>query len=214
MLGAILWQIIDVEVTGKPHERGSLSRLIVELAIATQIPMQYWIDRGHTYSVRDTKGKGDKMAEVKVEYNEKDLRQIKRAFKAMSDEAIDQSNKLGVKLAGLMVNKIKSAASTSQQRKIAATGRVSKASRIGEFSFGYAKKDFSGGADTRKNTAKQPLYGNGILAGVEFGSVNYPQFQYRRKEGYFIYPTLKANQTEIIDQWEAAFTKIRKEWNK
>jgi hypothetical protein len=153
------------------------------------------------------------MANVSVEYNEKDLRQIKKAFKAMSDEAKDQSNKLGVKLAGVMVSKIQTAATTPQQRRIAATGRVSKASRIGEFSFGYAKKDFSGGADTRKNTAKEPLYGSGILAGVEFGSVNYPQFGYRRKKGYFIYPTLTANQKEIIDQWEAAFTKIRKEWN-
>jgi hypothetical protein len=153
------------------------------------------------------------MAEVKVEYNEKDLRQLKKAFKAMSDEAQDQSNKLGFKLANLMVTKIQTAATTPQQRRIAATGRASKKSRIGEFSFGYAKKDFSGGADTRINTPREPLYGSGILAGVEFGSFNYPQFSYRRRKGYFIYPTLTSNQTEIIDQWEAAFTKIRKEWN-
>jgi len=153
------------------------------------------------------------MAKVEAAYNEQDLRQLKRAFKAMSDEAKDQSNKLGVRLAALMVSKIQSASSTTQQKRISGTGRVSKASRIGEFSFGYARKDFSGGADTRKNSAKEPLYGRGILAGIEFGSFNYPQFSYRRKEGYFIYPTLKANQTAIIDKWEEAFTQIRKEWN-
>jgi hypothetical protein len=30
--------------------------------------------------------------------------------------------------------------------------------------------------------------------------------------GYFIYPTLRAEQPHIIAQWENAFTKILKEW--
>jgi hypothetical protein len=154
------------------------------------------------------------MARVEIEYNKNDLRQLKKAFKGMTDEAVDQSNKLGVKLAGLMLNKIQAAASETQERRIASTGRVSKSSRIGEFSFGYARKDFSGGADSRKNSAKAPLYGNGILAGVEFGSDSYTQFRARQKNGYFIYPTLKSNQPEIIKQWEQAFSQILKEWNK
>jgi hypothetical protein len=150
---------------------------------------------------------------VKVEYDEKDLRLLKKAFKAMDDRAVKASNELGVKLAGLMVEKIKSAASQVQERRIANTGRVSKKSKIGEFSFGYARREFSGGADSRKNSNRAPLYGSGILAGVEFGSYRYPQFRARKKEGYFLYPTLKDNQPEIIDQWERAFTEIRKEWN-
>jgi len=150
---------------------------------------------------------------VKVEYDEKDLRLLKKAFKAMDDRAVKASNELGVKLAGLMVEKIKSAASQVQERRIANTGRVSKKSKIGEFSFGYARREFSGGADSRKNSNRAPLYGSGILAGVEFGSNRYPQFRARKKEGYFLYPTLKDNQPEIIDQWERAFTEIRKEWN-
>lgn len=150
---------------------------------------------------------------VTVEYNKEDLRQLKRAFKAMDDEAVKASNELGVKLAGLMIEKIRSAASQVQERRIANTGRVSKKSKIGEFSFGYARQEFSGGADSRKNQNRAPLYGSGILAGVEFGSNRYPQFRARKKEGYFLFPTLKNNQPQIIDQWERAFSDILKEWN-
>jgi hypothetical protein len=150
---------------------------------------------------------------VTVEYNKEDLRQLKRAFKAMDDEAVKASNELGVKLAALMIEKIRGAANTVQERRLAATGRTSKKSRIGEFSFGYARQEFSGGADSRKNQNRAPLYGSGILAGIEFGSNRYPQFRARKREGYFLYPTLKSNQKEIIDQWERAFSDILKEWN-
>lgn len=151
--------------------------------------------------------------EFTIAYDEKDLRNLKRAFKNMDDEAKSAANKIGVELAALMVQNIQRKASGVQQRRIAETGRVSKKSNIGEFMFGYARQGFSGGADTRKNSNKFPLYGSGILAGVEFGSNRYPQFQSRNKKGYFIFSTLSESQREIVDRWEKAVDKILKEWN-
>jgi hypothetical protein len=86
---------------------------------------------------------------------------------------------------------------------------VSKSSKIGELSFGFAGQKFSGGGTT------QQLWG-----GNEFGSNKYKQFPIwsgtastgRGSNGWFIYPTLRAIQPEIIAKWENAFDKILKEF--
>jgi hypothetical protein len=149
----------------------------------------------------------------KVAYDKNDIRDLKKAIKNMDDQAQKSSNETGVRLAKLMVSKIQTAAQSVQERRIAATGRTSKASKVGEFSFGYARQAFSGGADSRKNSNRAPLYGSGIFAGVEFGSDRYPQFRGRKKTGYFLYPTLTANQETLVNEWEQEFAKIIKEWN-
>jgi len=75
---------------------------------------------------------------------------------------------------------------------------------------------FSGGAYSSKNVQGRKPYGRGILAGVEFGSDNLPQFRNRTSDlnggnsGYFIYPTLRKHQPYLIAQWEEAFDKILK----
>jgi len=158
-------------------------------------------------------------ATAEVFYDKQQVRQILRSFKAMSDEAIQASREVGYGLASLMVQKIKGAANTTQEQRIAATGRASKSSKIAEFSFGYARQAFSGGAYTTKNLKGDAPYGRGILAGVEFGSAKSPQFRPRSprlnggNKGYFIYPTLRENQPEIIDRWEKAFEKILQEFD-
>jgi hypothetical protein len=74
-------------------------------------------------------------------------------------------------------------------------------------SFGFASQKFSGGGTT------QQLWG-----GYEFGSNKYKQFpiwsgrQGRGSKGWFIYPTLKAEQPQIISQWAEAFSQIVKVW--
>jgi len=172
--------------------------------------------------------------EISIFYDKDQLRQIIRSYKAMSDQAVEESKKMGFELAQYALSKIKDAAQTTQEKRIAETGRASKSSKIGEFSFGYAKKAISGGATTEKNlkgTPYQPKgknaskikggwYGNGILAGVEFGSNLYNQFRPRTAQlpgggnkGYFIYPTLEKEQPKIIKQWEQAFDRILKEFN-
>jgi hypothetical protein len=113
-------------------------------------------------------------------------------------------------LATYVQSKIISAASNTRNRgddKIAQGSRVSKSSKIGEISFGFVSQKFSGGGTT------QQLWG-----GFEFGSNRYKQFPVwsgragRGSRGWFIYPTLRAEQPYIINEWENAFSKILKEW--
>jgi hypothetical protein len=147
------------------------------------------------------------MAEpLKVEYDKADLRIILKSFKAMSDEAIDQSKRIGFELAELAAGKIRNYAVGSRytgSSRIAENVKVSKSSKIGEFSYGFkSQRVFSGGGST------YDLWG-----GLEFGSIDYPQFAAFRKEGYFIYPTLRKLQPELINRWETAFDKILKEFD-
>ena len=151
------------------------------------------------------------MASDAIAYDKTDLRQITSAFKGMSDEAVTQakaaSNGLATFLQSKIIGKAASLQSSNVASRIAAGSKVSKSSRIGEISFGYVSQKFSGGATTRD-----------LWGGTEFGSNKFKQFpiwsgqQGRGSRGYFIYPTLREEQPNIIAQWEEAFSKIAKEW--
>ena len=150
------------------------------------------------------------MASEAITYDKSDLRGITQAFKAMDDAAVGQAKAVSNGLATYVQTQIKSAASGRPNKaasRIADGSRVSKSSKIGELSFGFVSQKFSGGGTT------QQLWG-----GYEFGSNKYKNFpvwsgrEGRGSKGYFIYPTLRAEQPRIIAQWEAAFTKILKEW--
>jgi hypothetical protein len=150
------------------------------------------------------------MATDAIAYDKADLRGIVKAFKAMDEAAVAQAKGVSNGLATYLQSKIVAAASGTQNRaddKIAGGSRVSKSSKIGEISFGFVSQKFSGGGTT------QQLWG-----GYEFGSNKFKQFprwsgkQGRGSRGWFIYPTLRAEQPHIIAQWESAFSKILKEW--
>ena len=150
------------------------------------------------------------MADEAVAFNKQELRSVLSAFKAMDDEAVAQAKSVSNGLATYLQSKIKSEAAgrpNNAAGRIADGSRVSKSSKIGEISFGFVSQKFSGGGTT------QQLWG-----GYEFGSNKYKQFpvwsgrQGRGSRGYFIYPTLRAEQPHIIAQWETAFSKILKEW--
>jgi hypothetical protein len=150
------------------------------------------------------------MATESITYDKAQLRGILQAFKGMDDEAVAQAKGVSNGLATYVQSKIKSAASNRPNKaasRVADGSRVSKSSKIGELSFGFVSQKFSGGGTT------QQLWG-----GYEFGSNKFKQFpvwsgrEGRGSRGYFIYPTLRAEQPHIIAQWEAAFTKILKEW--
>jgi len=141
-----------------------------------------------------------------ITYDKAELRSITRAFKAMDDEAINQAKSASNSLATYVQGKIISAAQTRPNvaaSRIAQGSRVSKSSKIGELSFGFVSQKFSGGGTT------QQLWG-----GYEFGSNKFKQFpvwsgrEGRGSRGWFIYPTLRAEQPAIIRQWEQAFDKI------
>jgi hypothetical protein len=157
-----------------------------------------------------------------IAYDKKDLRAITKAFKAMSDEAIDQAKKESGNLAQFAGDRIRQAAGSAPNplvaKRIADGVRISKSSKIGELSFGFASQRFSGGATTQWNVGTKG--GNGLLAGAEFGAKKNKQFPPRSprygkrgNEGYFIYPTLRAIQPQLIAQWEEAFSRILKEWD-
>ena len=151
--------------------------------------------------------------EVKIAYDKTDLRGITRAFKGMSDEAVEAAKKESSNLAEFAADRIKIAAATrlvsgSAARRIADGVKVSKTSKIGEFSYGFARQKFSGGGSTLD-----------LLYGMEFGSNRFKQFPRRTpnkgrgNSGYFIYPTLRQIQPELVRKWEEAFSGILKEWD-
>jgi len=152
------------------------------------------------------------MAEEAITYDKAELRSIIRAFKAMDDEAIGQAKEASSELADFVRGKIIATASGVTRNKldnrVAEGSKVSKSSKIGEISFGFAGQRLSGGGTT------QQLWG-----GVEFGSNKYKQFpvwsgrEGRGSRGWFIYPTLRAAQPEIIKKWEQAFDKIVRKYD-
>ena len=150
------------------------------------------------------------MAQEAIAYDKSDLRGVLKAFKAMDEEATAQAKVVSGGLAAYVQGKIINAATrrpNDAANRIASGSRVSKSSKIGEISFGFASQKFSGGGTT------QQLWG-----GYEFGSNKFKQFplwsgrEGRGSKGWFIYPTLRAEQPNIIAKWEDAFTKILKEF--
>ena len=147
------------------------------------------------------------MAESKevVQYDKAELRAITGAFKAMDAEALDQAKTQSGALASYLQGKVISAAgqlnSAPVASRIAEGSRVSKSSKIGEIGFGFAAQKFSGGATT------QQLWG-----GSEFGSNKWKQFpvwsgrEGRGSRGWWLYPTLRSIQPEIIKRWNESFS--------
>lgn len=153
------------------------------------------------------------MATEGISYDRRELRAITSAFKAMSEQAIAEAKKESSALAEFAAAKIKDKAATRSvspiaAQRIASGVKISKSSKIGEFSYGFASQKFSGGGTTRD-----------LLYGMEFGSNRFKQFPNRTpvlgrgNSGYFIYSTLREIQPELVTQWEAAFDRILKEYD-
>lgn len=151
------------------------------------------------------------MASESITYDRQELRGITKAFKAMDEKAVEQAKKESNALAEYMRGKIISAAAMTTNigdDRVAQGSKVSKSSRIGEISFGFASQKFSGGGSTLI-----------LWKGLEFGSNKFKQFPRfsgklgRGSRGWFIFPTLRDNQKEVVKQWEEAFSRILKEWD-
>jgi hypothetical protein len=149
--------------------------------------------------------------DVEIAYNKQDLRKITSALKAMGDEATDAAKRESSAIAEFAQGKIQQKAITRGKAadRIASGSRVSKSSKIGELSFGFVSQKFSGGGTTKD-----------LWGGTEFGSNKYKQFPIwsgqspkgAGSQGWFIYPTLREIQPDIIAKWENAFDRILKEW--
>lgn len=152
------------------------------------------------------------MANETISYDRSELRAILQAFKAMDEAAVNEARTQSSALAQYAANEIKAYSVTrifgqSVVNRIATGVRVSKSSKVGELSYGFASQRFSGGGTTKE-----------LWPGYEFGSNRYRQFprrtpvQGRGNSGYFIYPTLRKIQPELVRKWEEAFDTILKKW--
>ena len=153
------------------------------------------------------------MASELVALDQAELRKVFKALKGMSDEAVDEAKRQSGALADYVKSSIVDAAAMRQSGqavaiRIATGARVKKSSKIGEITYGFASQKFSGGATTKD-----------IWGGSEFGSNKHRQFpvwsgrEGRGSRGWFIYPTLRRIQPEIVARWTESFTKILKEWD-
>jgi len=152
------------------------------------------------------------MASETIAYSRNDIRDILKAFKVMDDQATEEARIQSAALATYAAEEIKTAArgrtkSGKVAQRVADGVSISKSSKIGEFKYGFARQKFSDGANT------QTLWG-----AVEFGSNKFKQFpaysgrQGRGSRGWFIYPTLRRIQPELISKWEAAYNRILDKW--
>lgn len=135
-------------------------------------------------------------------YNRREIRQIAAAFKAMDEQAIKEAQETGSALAEFLRGKIITKSFGRQKATQVATSisqgsKVSKSSKVGELSIGFASQRFSGGGTTKE-----------LWGGMEFGSKKFRQFPTWNPQGWFIYPTLRENQNELVKQWEARFAQI------
>ena len=151
------------------------------------------------------------MADELVAFDKTELRQVFKALKNMGEEANEEAKRQSGALADFARDEVIQTANSLQSNKVAGRiaqgSRVKKSSRIGEITYGFASQKFSGGATTKT-----------IWGGSEFGSNKYKQFpvwsgrEGRGSKGWFIYPTLRKIQPQIVARWTESFDKILKEW--
>lgn len=149
-----------------------------------------------------------------IAYDRNELRQIIKAFKAMDDEATKVAAETGFEFSQWVAGEIRSAGYTryinpDAVRRIVDGGSVSRTSKVGQVSYGFARQRFSGGGTTRS-----------LWPGFEFGSKRYKQFPAysgrfgRGGRGWFIFPTLRRLQPELVRKWEQKFDEILKKWTR
>ena len=143
-------------------------------------------------------------------YDRRELAQLIKAFKAMDAEATKVAAQSGFELSEFVAGKVKSAGysryiNPAAVRRIVDGVSVSKTSKVGQVSYGFARQRFSGGGTTRQ-----------LWPGFEFGSKRFKQFPTysgrfgRGGRGWFIFPTLRRLQPELVRKWEEKFSDILK----
>jgi hypothetical protein len=147
-------------------------------------------------------------------YSKKELRLLAKAFSLMGEEAIDEARKTAGGLASYALGEIKDAGyrrtvAAKAVRRVVDGATVSKSSKTGLISIGFAGQRFSGGANTRS-----------LWPGLEFGSNRLKQFpnwsgKYGRgSRGWFIFPTLRQIQPKLVETWIEAVDRIVKKWTR
>lgn len=146
-------------------------------------------------------------------YSQKELRKLAKAFSLMGEDAVSKAKTISYDLALFAKDRI-TTAGHSRAKSGKAVARVvdgatiSKTSKTGRLSYGFAGQRFSGGATTQI-----------LWRGLEFGSNKFKQFPAysgrfgRGSRGWFIYPTLREIQPELTKQWTIAMSDVVKNWS-
>lgn len=145
-------------------------------------------------------------------FTQRELGKLAKTFTLMGDDAVEESRKVASDIAEFAKDEIKSAGysrtkSGKAVRRVVDGASISKSSKTGRLSYGFAGQRFSGGATT------QMLWG-----GLEFGSLKYKQFpsysgRYGKgSRGWFIYPTLRKIQPELTGKYLRAMAEVIKRW--
>jgi len=147
-----------------------------------------------------------------IAYDPKELKALARQWKYMDETALKATKETGFELSTFVAGEVKKAGygrnvNAAGVRRLVDGGTVSKTSKIGEISYGFARQRFSGGGTTRT-----------LWPRLEFGSNRSKQFpRYSGRygaggRGYFIHPTLRKLQPELVRKWEAKLDQIIKGW--
>ena len=145
-------------------------------------------------------------------YSKRELASLAKTFSVMGDDAVEGARKVSYEIASLAQQEIKSAGyartkSGAAVKRVVDGSTVSRSSKTGRLSFGFAGQRLSGGGTT------QQLWG-----GLEFGSDKFKQFPSwsgrfgAGSRGWFIYPTLRKIQPQLTLMWMKEVNNVIKNW--
>lgn len=145
-------------------------------------------------------------------FTKRELGKLAKTFSLMGEDAVEQSRQVAFEIAELAKDKIRAAGysrtkSAGAVRRVVDGATISRTSKTGRLSFGFANQRLSGGATTQK-----------LWGGLEFGSAKWKQFptysgRYGKgSRGWFIYPTLREVQPELTLKYIKAMNEAVKEW--
>jgi len=145
-------------------------------------------------------------------FSQRELRSLAKTFDRMGDEAVDKSRAVAYDIASLAKSEVKQAGysrtvSAKGVRRVVDGASISRTSKTGRLSYGFAGQRFSGGGSTKI-----------LWRGLEFGSKNFKQFPTfsgrfgKGSRGYFIFPTLRKIQPELTFKYIRAMNSAIREW--
>jgi hypothetical protein len=145
-------------------------------------------------------------------FSQRELRSLAKTFDRMGDEAVDKSRAVAYDIASLAKSEIKQSGysrtvSAKGVRRVVDGASISRTSKTGRLSYGFAGQRFSGGGSTKI-----------LWRGLEFGSKNFRQFPTfsgrfgKGSRGYFIFPTLRKIQPELTLKYIRAMNSAIREW--
>jgi len=148
-------------------------------------------------------------------FTKRELGKLAKTFQTMGDEAVEESRKVAYDISLLAQSEIKSAGYSRTKankavRRVVDGASVSRSSKTGRLSYGFANQRLSGGGSTRT-----------LWQGLEFGSRKFKQFPTWSgraprggSNGYFIFPTLRKIQPQLTLKYLQAMNKVVQNWSK